>query len=504
MKKTVAILLLLTVNLFISLSLMQAQVPSISQIETESVSVNTGIKFNFYSKTLKEDRVIWVSIPKGYAENSNKYPVLYVLDGQWYFHNASISLDWLSNRQFGLIPQMIIVGIDTGGKNRLNDLSPTKDKQMRAGGGADKFYEFIKEELIPFIDYNYRTYNYRVIAGASLSGLYPLYSFTKDPMLFNGYLCQSPPMWWDNGAMFNTVSDFLSKNPDLENRIYLTMANEGVNQGVDSLAQLFDMYPANNLKWKYDKNYDEIHETIGYKGLWDGMKFLLSDWYFPWFDFGTVGNVFSLKNSSLAMDTINEVYNLQENELDNFTGLYVDTYERVLEIKQKDKKLLLSNSELPTLVLHPKTKNSFFLMKKDMQDSLFLKGVDFQFDFTKKNTLIVKANGRTECTAKKVKDLKLIALPNEKMKEYEGEYIPLQFGNNFRIYKDGGLLKMIEVLSPKESDERFLAYLYPVGENKFFAFYNANSYDVVYNKSESKFIYSIKGNIVFEIKKKTN
>ena len=500
MKKTVAILLLI----FINFSLVQAQIPSISQIETETVSVNTGVKFKFHSKTLNEDRVIWISIPKGYDENSNKYPVLYLLDGQWYFHNASISLDWLSNRQFGLIPQMIIVGIDTGGENRLNDLAPTKDKQMHAGGGANKFHEFIKEELIPFVENNYRTYNYRVIAGASLSGLFPLYSFTKDPMLFSGYLCQSPPMWWDNGAMFNTVSDFLSKNTDLQNKIYLTMANEGVNQGVDSLAQLFDMYPMNNLKWRYDKNYDEIHETIGYKGLWDGMKFLFADWYIPWFDFGTEDYIFSPKDSSLVSENMHLAHDLPKNTLENNTGLYIDSYKRVLEVSQKDKKLMLSNTDLPTLVLYPKTKNSFFLKDKDIQDSLFLKGVDFQFEFTEKKALIVKTNGQIECTAKKVKDLKLIALPNEKMKEYEGEYIPLQFGNNIRIYKDGNLLKMIEVLSPKESDERFLAYLYPVDENKFFAFYNANSYDVVYNKSESKLIYSIEGNTVFEIKKKTN
>lgn len=498
MKKTMTMWLLL----IITSSLVSAQIPLISQIETEPVSVNTGVTFKLHSKSLNEDRVIWISLPKGYDENSRKYPVLYLLDGQWSFNSTSQSLDWLSSKDFGLIPQLIIVGIHTGGDNRMRDLTPTKDKQMNMGGGADKLYEFIKDELIPFVDKNYRTYNYRVIGGTSLSGLYVAYSFTKDPMLFSGYLCQSPSMWWDNRAMLKKFGTFLSKNTELNNRIYLTMANEGVSMGVDSLAQLLASYPNNQLKWKYDKHPDEVHETINYKGTWDGMKYLLADWHHPLVDFGTKGHVFSLKQSSSSENSNRKIKTQSKKVLEKHSGLFIDSYQRVLFLENDGQNLQLSISKLSKLALYPETENIYFLKETDIQNNLFLKGVDISFEFADKDSVVLKANKKIECTATRVKNLKFVPLTDEKMNEYEGEYVPLQFGINIHVIKEGRLLKLTETPSSKTSDGKLIAYLYPVGKNKFFTLYRANPLDVVYNDDESKFSFYIGKNVVLEVKKK--
>ena len=74
-----------------------------------------------------------------------------MVDGQWNFNHTAQTLAWLSRCYAGIIPHTIVVGIHTG-ENRERDLTPTQNKENKAGGGADMFYKFLKEELIPFID----------------------------------------------------------------------------------------------------------------------------------------------------------------------------------------------------------------------------------------------------------------------------------------------------------------------------------------------------------------
>ena len=130
---------LMLANPFVS-----GQIQTIDQIKTDPVTVTTGITFKLNSKAMNEDRIIMIGVPDDYATSNKKYPVLYLLDGQWGFSSTVQTLGWLSNPRYGMIPQMIVVGIHTG-DNRARDLAPTLDKQNNAGGGADKLYQFIKE-----------------------------------------------------------------------------------------------------------------------------------------------------------------------------------------------------------------------------------------------------------------------------------------------------------------------------------------------------------------------
>jgi enterochelin esterase-like enzyme len=61
------------------------QIPFINQVKTDSVKVSTGISFTLHSNSLNEDRNIMIGLPDGYEKNTKKYPVFYLLDGQWCF-----------------------------------------------------------------------------------------------------------------------------------------------------------------------------------------------------------------------------------------------------------------------------------------------------------------------------------------------------------------------------------------------------------------------------------
>ena len=125
--------------------------------------------------------------------NANAVMLKNMLDAQWNFNHTAQNLGWLSNSDIKSIPQTIVVGIVTGGDRREHDLTPTPGDSHK-GGGGDSLYRFIKEELIPFVEKNYRTYNYRLLGGVSYGGLFVMNAFVNDPLYFNGYLSLSPSM----------------------------------------------------------------------------------------------------------------------------------------------------------------------------------------------------------------------------------------------------------------------------------------------------------------------
>ena len=79
-----------------------------------------GERHSFDSEILNEQRSYQIYLPPSYHENSNaKFPVIYLLDGDYNFHYDSGLIEFLSNSAF-TIPEMILVGIsDNGGTKQL-------------------------------------------------------------------------------------------------------------------------------------------------------------------------------------------------------------------------------------------------------------------------------------------------------------------------------------------------------------------------------------------------
>jgi len=496
MKRHMKTFLSICTVLLLAVNFVYAQVPTLDQIKTEPVTVNTGITFKLHSKAMNEDRTIMIGVPDGYATSNKKYPVLYLLDGQWGFSSTVQTLGWLSNPRYGMIPEVIVVSLHTG-DNRMNVMAPTMDKQRKEGGGGDKLYQFIKEELIPFVDKNYRTYNYRVIGGASLGGLFVMYAFNNNPDLFNGYLSLSPSMWWDNNVMLDRTKDLLSKNPNLRSKVYLALANEGIGMGVDSLASILEKYGSKDLVWKYDKQQQEVHETVGYKGTWDGMKFLLADWKYPLIDFGTKDRLFSSQDSVNHTSDNHKIIKVSDAILEKFSDLYLDSYGRMITLSKVDKTLKFTCDQLPTVILYPESENKFFLKNVDVQKNLFLKGFDVEFEFIKDDSMVVTANGKIDITAKKIKHAPFVKLSDNILEKYVGSYLPTGQNENFVVTKEGNSLKI--------STQGIVANLYPIAENKFFLFVKEqgnSSYEIEFIKDASgkilKMNISAEGKVVLE------
>jgi predicted alpha/beta superfamily hydrolase len=274
---------------------LKENVITIDQLKTEPVI--TGFSFKYPSKILHQERIISVGLPDGYERSTKRYPVFYVVDGQWTFNGTLQAINALSNN--GVIPQMILITINTADQ-RDRDLLPTRDEQTKMGGDADTLLRFIKEELFPFVEKNYRTYPYRLLAGSSFGGVFVMHAFLTDSNLFNSYLTLSPSMWWDYRVMLKRTESFLSKKPKLHNYLYVAVANEGTGMGVEALANILKRDAPKELIWKFDEYPEEIHNTVFYKGVYNGLKFAFADWTSQPINFDTKGDMISSKDTVIV------------------------------------------------------------------------------------------------------------------------------------------------------------------------------------------------------------
>ena len=171
---------------------------------------------------------IYVLLPPDYAQNQKQYPVLYVLDGQWDFKLLDSIYGGLLYDEF--VPEMIIVGITYSGEDadysalRAMDYTPVRDSFVAGSGDAPKFFTFLKEQLIPFIESEYRAdASQRVLMGSSYGGTFTLYALFSEPGLFSGYVAASPAVPYGGRFAFEQEAEYASSHKDLPVRLFLSV-----------------------------------------------------------------------------------------------------------------------------------------------------------------------------------------------------------------------------------------------------------------------------------------
>jgi len=138
---------------------------------------------------------VW--LPESYASSGRRYPVIYVLDGDFLFGMATALLPLMS--LIDRVPEMIIVGIGYNrsfaefAKLRELDFKIPEVQDDPPDSHADRFLAAMKQELIPYIEANYRTEPHeRTLYGYSSSGFFAVYTLVNEPDLFRRYLAGSP------------------------------------------------------------------------------------------------------------------------------------------------------------------------------------------------------------------------------------------------------------------------------------------------------------------------
>jgi uncharacterized protein len=189
-------------------------------------------------------------LPADYENSNKEYPVIFMMNGQIIpaFANASATLDNLSGDR---IPEMILIGISNEGVAGNYWSCPNDSGFVR---GGERFHHFLEDELIPEIRKNYRTNDFKILAGQSNTGLYVLYNFLLYPDLFNAYIAASPMLNWCTDFFINKTKSFLKDNPGLNKKLYISYGDLDyveVLSHIKDYEGLLQAFPA-NLKWKME------------------------------------------------------------------------------------------------------------------------------------------------------------------------------------------------------------------------------------------------------------
>ena len=187
------------------------------------------------SVALKRNICLQIGLPPDYQAGNKPCGVLFCLDA---FAFGGAFRETAGLLRFGSeIPDVITVGIDLEVKSseqwqkeRAFILTPTKSSDFEehgvpssGTGGAPQFLKSLADEIIPFIDKNYRTIaGERTLIGHSFGGLFVAYALVKSTGLFNRYLISSPTLSWDDRVIFKLESKYAKANKDLPARVFLS------------------------------------------------------------------------------------------------------------------------------------------------------------------------------------------------------------------------------------------------------------------------------------------
>jgi predicted alpha/beta superfamily hydrolase len=251
-----------------------------------------------YSKILNEKRTLLIHVPQG--SKDERYPVLYLLDGESHFYSAVGIVDQMA----GVIPNMIIVGITN--TVREHDLTPTHVKpgreinvgEARVSGGGEDFLKYIEKEVMPYIDSKYPTAPYRVFSGHSLGGLTVVNALINHTALFNAYVAIDPSLWWDNENWVKQVETELPKHTFSNTSLFVAIANN-LPLGIDTIALLKDsanIAPVTHavlpfvqtlrnvnpkgLRWSSKFYPNERHGTVELNAEYDALRYLFNYYQF--------------------------------------------------------------------------------------------------------------------------------------------------------------------------------------------------------------------------------
>jgi tetratricopeptide (TPR) repeat protein len=183
----------------------------------------TLITKKLFSTYVNDSVPIKIWLPKDYSAEE-RYPVLYefIYDHTDYIA-ATASNIWD-------IPKMIVVWAQIEGGNEHYS-SPN------LSGKGEKYYNFVKNELINYVSKEYNTANFIIAAGLSQGADYVNYILRNNPSLFNSYLIFSteypikytPDFSSYTAKIKDSISYFIAIANDEKKRI------EFANQLYDSL-----------------------------------------------------------------------------------------------------------------------------------------------------------------------------------------------------------------------------------------------------------------------------
>ncbi len=247
-------------------------------VKNEKKLISMGEVATLYSSILNEDRNLNIYLPHDYHPDSTKtYQTIYLLDGskeEDFKHIAGLVQFMRLSTQ---MQPMIVVGIENIDRKR-DFTHPSKDsldiRDFPTQGGAAKFTRFLKEEVQPFVNKNYKTNKNTTLIGQSLGGLLATEVLLTEPNMFNDYIIVSPSLWWNKYYLLKNIDSLLTNQQFSNPTVFLSVGKEhpAMNEIADALAK--KLTSKDEINCIYKPNYNENHATILHPAVYEAFKTL--------------------------------------------------------------------------------------------------------------------------------------------------------------------------------------------------------------------------------------
>ncbi|OVE78759.1 hypothetical protein BVY01_04445 [bacterium I07] len=217
---------------------------------------------------------IFISPPPDYENTQKHYPVVYQLDAHLIFGVTAGAIEHLTYDKD--IPGLILIGIVT--RDRRNLFTPLKRANRPDTGGAPNFLRFVSEELIPFIDSEYRTdTSDRTLIGNSLGALFVFYTLFHSQDVFNRFVAGTASLGWDNRIVFQYENEYSSIKRDLPVALYVSRGTlEGFRHYKAFIPILKSrQYPSLHLTAELHEGMK--HASTGYVSILKGLRAVFSE-----------------------------------------------------------------------------------------------------------------------------------------------------------------------------------------------------------------------------------
>jgi len=214
-------------------------------LQSQPVELPHTVQHLLSSSLVGDQFKISIALPSNYAETTQDYPVVYLLDANIFFGLVTETARLL---YFGAeIPDCIIVGVGYPADDqhlglRFRDLTPTPDEtgtreflarvsqgrktpiQYWGSGAAERFLAFLSQELKPYLHKQYRIDpKDAVLVGDSVGGLFALYTLFHQPEVFPRYVIGSPSIYHGDAITFDYETTYAKTHDDLPVTIFLAV-----------------------------------------------------------------------------------------------------------------------------------------------------------------------------------------------------------------------------------------------------------------------------------------
>lgn len=210
-----------------------------------------------YSSFVDDEYELSIWLPPSYETSEQEYPTLYVFDSPAFFSSCvwnSLFQNWEAS-----VPELIVVGI---GKrlSSFDEWWPIRDRDYALvprstpdSGRGEDFLKFIGQELIPFIDENYRTNpEDRILYGQSLSGSFAIYALFSQPNLFSRCIATAPAFVDSGQILFDYEQALATATFPSEVCLFISISSQdpAYGPGAEAFAVAISAKEIPNLKFQ--------------------------------------------------------------------------------------------------------------------------------------------------------------------------------------------------------------------------------------------------------------